>query len=232
MSLIAPSLDTLLGSAPAVLFDFDGVLVDSEACWFDATARAFAPHGHTLDRPGYNRHWVQRGAGLAGEIARHRLPLDAAARAALSRRRKRLYSAAAASGAVPVIAPVWEALAAWSSAGRPCAVASNSDEDDMRAIAAAAGRGFPCPWTGRRPGLRGKPSPDIFVHAAGMLGVPPAGCVVIEDTWKGLRAARAAGMIGVAVRTATATGDDLADAAAVAPDHAALVSALLDVLAC
>jgi beta-phosphoglucomutase-like phosphatase (HAD superfamily) len=41
---------------------------------------------------------------------------------------------------------------------------------------------------------RGKPAPDLFLHAAAMMAVPPARCVVIEDSLAGIRAARAAGM--------------------------------------
>jgi beta-phosphoglucomutase-like phosphatase (HAD superfamily) len=40
----------------------------------------------------------------------------------------------------------------------------------------------------------GKPAPDIFLHAARTLGVPPGDCVVIEDSRYGVQAARAAGM--------------------------------------
>jgi HAD superfamily hydrolase (TIGR01509 family) len=49
---------------------------------------------------------------------------------------------------------------------------------------------------------RGKPSPDIFLEAARRLGVAPAGCLVIEDSLNGLRAAKAAGMACVVVPNA------------------------------
>ena len=48
---------------------------------------------------------------------------------------------------------------------------------------------------------QGKPAPDIFLKAARRLGVPPAGCVVIEDALPGVRAARAAGMGCVVIPT-------------------------------
>ena len=41
---------------------------------------------------------------------------------------------------------------------------------------------------------RGKPAPDLFLHVAGRMGVPPAACLVIEDSLTGIRAANAAGM--------------------------------------
>ena len=47
---------------------------------------------------------------------------------------------------------------------------------------------------------RHKPEPDVFLEAARRLGVPPAVCVVFEDTEIGLEAARRAGMAGIDVR--------------------------------
>ena len=46
---------------------------------------------------------------------------------------------------------------------------------------------------------RGKPAPDVYLEAAARLGVAPAGCVAVEDSGNGLRAAAAAGMRVVAV---------------------------------
>jgi beta-phosphoglucomutase-like phosphatase (HAD superfamily) len=49
---------------------------------------------------------------------------------------------------------------------------------------------------------RGKPAPDIFLHAASALGIAPSGCLVVEDSSAGLEAARAAGMRAVAYTAA------------------------------
>ncbi|HOE35304.1 MAG: HAD family phosphatase [Chloroflexi bacterium] len=51
--------------------------------------------------------------------------------------------------------------------------------------------------------LPSKPAPDIFLRAAGLLGVPPARCVVFEDSIHGINAARAAGMVSVGVAGTT-----------------------------
>ena len=54
---------------------------------------------------------------------------------------------------------------------KPCAIASNSFEDDIRVILDRAGfPDPPCAVVGRRKGLRTKPAPDIFVYTAGLLG--------------------------------------------------------------
>ncbi len=52
---------------------------------------------------------------------------------------------------------------------------------------------------------RGKPDPDLFLHAAEILGVPPARCLVFEDAEPGFRAAQAAGMRHIDVRPYRAT---------------------------
>jgi len=56
---------------------------------------------------------------------------------------------------------------------------------------------------------RGKPEPDLFLHAAAAMRVPPARCVVIEDSKFGVRAARAAGMRALAYAGGITSADDL-----------------------
>jgi sugar-phosphatase len=73
---------------------------------------------------------------------------------------------------------------------------------------------------------RGKPAPDIFLAAADLLGVAPAGCTVVEDAPTGVRAALAAGMRCVGVATTHAADELLAVGAhLVRPDLAALTVA-------
>lgn len=66
---------------------------------------------------------------------------------------------------------------------------------------------------------RGKPAPDVYLEAARRLGVAPAGCVAIEDSSNGLRAAAAAGMAVIAVPNPhyPPAADALALAAAMVP---------------
>jgi len=56
---------------------------------------------------------------------------------------------------------------------------------------------------------RGKPAPDVFLHAAERLGVDPAACVVVEDSPSGVQAARSAGMRCVAYRSGLVPSDRL-----------------------
>jgi HAD superfamily hydrolase (TIGR01509 family) len=95
------------------------------------------------------------------------------------------------------------------AAGYPLAVASSALPAVLEARLIALGvrplfdavvSGFDMP--------RGKPAPDVFLEAARRLGVAPAGCLVVEDSVPGLRAARAAGMRCAVVPTAGRWPDD------------------------
>ena len=89
-----------------------------------------------------------------------------------------------------------EALRATAAMGLPYRVASNSSHGEMRAkfdrsglAELVEGRIHSAADVGR-----GKPAPDLFLAAAAAQGMPPAACVVVEDSLPGVRAAVAAGM--------------------------------------
>jgi len=86
--------------------------------------------------------------------------------------------------------------------GYPLALASSSPRAVVDAMLEELGlsRSFDAVIAGND-AARGKPAPDIFLLAARRLGVDPAKCLVFEDTLHGVAAARAAGMVPVAVRT-------------------------------
>ena len=69
----------------------------------------------------------------------------------------------------------------------------------------------------------GKPAPDVFLEAAKRLGVAPAACVVVEDSERGVRAARAGGMRCVAVPCAETRHHDFSQATLVLPNLPALL---------
>jgi beta-phosphoglucomutase-like phosphatase (HAD superfamily) len=107
---------------------------------------------------------------------------------------------AALADDVAAIPGAAEALEALTEAGMPWRVASNSSHEEM---AVKFGRTGMVHLVGDRQhsaedmmriGLNGKPDPHLFLAAAEAAGVPPARCVVIEDSIPGARAARRAGM--------------------------------------
>ena len=83
-------------------------------------------------------------------------------------------------------------LAALDAVGVPCALVTASSRAIMDAVLKVTGLSFGVTVCGEDV-QRGKPDPEPYRRAAALLGVPPAGCVVLEDSPTGIAAARAAG---------------------------------------
>jgi len=193
-------------NAAAILFDFDGVLADSEPLFHATYVEVFARHGHHIPAAEYWEYWTSRGDGAAGQIRRHALTgidpatVDAAQQA--------LYRPLAEQGRVPLFdgaAKLLRRLLDHRERGsRSTAIASNSARELVETILRQGGAPLP-PIVGSA-GRRLKPAPDIFLAAAQQLGVAPERALVVEDADKGIRAARAAGMPVVLVRRPTNCG--------------------------
>ncbi len=194
-------VDVLLEAADAVLLDFDGVLVESEYYHYLSYSRVFARLGHTVDQDEYYVEFTCNGSSAADEAARHGLRgVDAAQ---VSQDKWTLFMEYARSGAIVAKDGAPELVAALQASRKRGVIASNSSALAIETM--LEGSGFPAPWPdliGTEPGDRGKPAPDVFLRASEQLGVAPDRCLVIEDTTKGLRAAQAAGMPCLVVRTA------------------------------
>lgn len=92
---------------------------------------------------------------------------------------------------------VTEVLGALSALGISYCVTSSSSREQIRAAQDASGldEWFEEEWIFSAEEVgKGKPAPDLFLHAADMMGVHPSRCVVVEDSELGVEAARAAGM--------------------------------------
>ncbi len=216
-------LAELIDGSEALLFDFDGVIADSEPFFYESYNNAFKKRGHEIDRIEYWEFWTSRGEGVTGEVARHNLPFTEKDLEEIYAERRTSYSEFCRTGKVKLYPGMMEGVAALVRKGKPCAIASNSFEDDIIEILKCAGfPDPPCPVIGRRKGLRTKPAPDIFVYTAGVLGAEPAACLVVEDARKGLEAARASGMACVIVRTPYNRKSDFTEADIVVESHETL----------
>lgn len=177
----------------AVIFDCDGVLVDSEAVALDMLGRDLADAGLPMSHAEMERLFVGgtiAGVGAkAGEMGA-RLPVDW-----VPDFYRRLYAALAKG--TPMIAGAEGVLAALDQAGIPYGVGSNGSQEKMRitlgqhpqVMARLQGRLFSGPELGML-----KPEPGLYLAVAAALGAEPAQCFVIEDSVTGCIAARRAGM--------------------------------------
>ena len=121
---------------------------------------------------------------------------------------------------VPIKPGLLDLLDYLDSLGVIRAVASSSDRATVDRLLSAAGlrHGFAATVAGDQV-QHGKPAPDIFLHAAGLLGVAPGQCLVLEDLEAGTRASAAAGMACIIVPDLKQPGTEVAAlAVAVLPD--------------
>jgi len=181
----------------AVIFDCDGVLVDSEPLARAAWERLLAPHGYAVGDDEY--------AGLIGlpYASTHAFFADRIPGLPEPDAVWREYSGTLFELIDSVLEPFGDALETLDglrSAGVAVAVASSSPRSRLDRTLRSAGLAgaFDVTVAGDEV-ARGKPAPDMFLVAAERLRVAPARCAVIEDSGPGVAAALAAGMRVVAV---------------------------------
>lgn len=198
-------------SPRAILFDFDGVIVDSERLHHRAYEQVLAPYGVTeIPFAVYADVFSNRGVGL--EYCAERVP--GLQPIELKRLKERAFLEILKSDA-SLLPGVGEALTQLSACF-PLALATGS----TRAAAALVLERFGLrdrftTIVAREDYQRDKPHPDAYLEACAALGVEPAGCLAVEDSVKGLRAAGNAGIRCVVVPNEYTRGGDFGDAAAV-----------------
>jgi len=195
----------------AVLFDFDGVLVDTEWAIYQSWRRVFEAHGHPLPLDIYTRCI---GSDFATWSAKSHLEeltglnfdwhdLDA-------RRQQEIQDDL--SGELPMQGALL-LLDKLTAAALPCAVVSSSSHHWVDGWLEKLGLGgYFRTVVCRGDAPRIKPAPDLFLEAAVRLGVRAADCLVIEDSLNGLIAAQAAGMPAWMVPNRVTEGLDFAAA--------------------
>jgi HAD superfamily hydrolase (TIGR01509 family) len=189
----------LLAARPeAVVFDNDGLLLDTEGLWTKAQVKLFAAHGRPFGLE-HKRAFV----GVAGPLAEERLErmLDAPGRGAelLEELNCLVMREALATGAEPMPgAP--ELVDALRADGIPLALVSNSPVEWVEAVLAPSGIGerFELVLT-PDDGLEHKPDPALYREACRRLGAEPVRSVGLEDTATGIAAAKSAGLAVIGV---------------------------------
>lgn len=205
----------------AVLFDMDGVLLDSEPLVARCAVQLFAEAGHTVTAADF-RPYIGTGEDrYLGGVARS-MGWDDIVLPAAKGRLYELYLELA-----PTTLQAFPEARAWPerlrAAGLKVALATSADR--VKAEANLAVLGLPLDWwdfaiTGEQITHK-KPAPDIYLAAARGVGCAPGACVVVEDAINGIEAAKAAGMRCVAVAQ-TFAAEALRAADRVVPTLAAL----------
>jgi len=180
----------------AVLFDMDGLLVNSEPLWYEVEAGIMARMGSTwgqADQEHLIGGSLRRSTAYMRRKATVPVPEETIAEwltqgmARLVRRR-----------GVPMLPGAAALLAGIGAAGVPYALVTSAEPEIMEAALDSIGARFPVTVCAADV-IKGKPDPEPYLEAAVRLGVAPEGCVALEDSPTGITSAHAAGCAVIAV---------------------------------
>ncbi len=148
----------------------------------------------------------------------------------LHARKTELYTARVRAGEVPLRPGIAALIGEARRRGVGLAIATTTSRPNVDALIAAclgpeASGWFASMACGDMVAAK-KPAPDVYLAALAELGVPPSRAVAIEDSWNGVRSARAAGLAVIATPSLYSAGDDFSEATAVAGDPAQIASLL------
>ena len=173
-----------------VIFDCDGVLVDSEPLAVAIEAEALAELGWELTPEEVAERWLGRSEeSMRADIEAHiGGPAPAGWEDDVQRRKWEAFEAE--------LRPVDGIVEALDAISEPTCVASSGSHEKMRLTLGLTGLydRFEDRIFSAREVANGKPAPDLFLHAAERMGADPGDCAVVEDSRWGVEAARAAGM--------------------------------------
>lgn len=198
----------------AVVFDMDGVLIDSEPVHYESTRLLFEELGETL-RESVNNEFLGSTDRHMFDVLRERYGLSMTSDA-LIERRKVIYMNILEHDGLPWREGIRDLIANLADQGFRLAVASSGLK---RIIMHTLREGkidhfFEAVVSGDEI-TKPKPAPDIYLEAANRLKLQPSRCAAIEDTDVGVRAAKAAGMFAIAFPCPTTAGMDFGPADAV-----------------
>ena len=190
----------------AVIFDFNGIIVDDEPIHFELFRKVFSEEGIDLTKQAYYERYLgfdDRGAFSFG-FGEHNRPLNHQKLTELIDR-KALYYQQAIRNHVTIF-PGAKELIVNLAGDLPLAVASGALRNEIETILTTAGliRHFKA-IVSAEDVERGKPEPDVFIKALAMLNagmdkaIQASDCIVIEDSKEGIKGARRAGMKCLAV---------------------------------
>ncbi len=184
----------------AVLWDMDGVLVDSAPYHFRAWKETFATEGVTFDEAAFRRTFGQRNDTIIADVLGPDVPPERVA--ALGDAKEARYRALIALEGITPLPGARSWLQRLHERGIPQAVASSAPRANVEAVLKALHwEHFFQAIVSAEDVARGKPDPGAFLLAAQRLGMPPQRCIVVEDAPAGIEAAHRAGMRSIALST-------------------------------
>jgi beta-phosphoglucomutase len=214
----------------AIVFDFDGVLVDSEPLHLRAYQEILEPLGASLPREEYYARYLgYDDSGVFKALAASRgWSLDDRKVAALVEEKTRAFETLLQSG--DVLYPGAEECVTRLAATWPLGIASGALRSDIETMlrGRALARHFRF-IVASGDTAEGKPAPDPYRKAAMLHGVPPSSCLAIEDSRWGIESAKSAGLLCIGI-TNSYPVSELIDADAIVTSLAELTPGLIKTL--
>ncbi len=208
----------------AVIFDLDGLMIDSERLALEVWRDFLAEYGKELTLADY-RKLIGTESLSSAQFVRQRTGIGLEAEAIVEEHWRRLTIMITKKG--EPMAGLHALIRALQARGLSLAVASNSRRDyvERALVTCRIENSFRCVVSADQV-ARGKPAPDVYLAAATCLNIPPDRCLALEDTPIGLRSALDAGMRCVVVPNQDLDGEDFTGAYSVFNSLVALREAL------
>jgi HAD superfamily hydrolase (TIGR01509 family) len=179
-----------------VVFDMDGVLIDSADAHYRSWRDLGAEHNLTITRRQFDESFGRHNADIVPAFFG---PVDAARLAALADRKEAIYRDIIRS-APPLVEGAAELIRALHQRGAAVGIGSSGPLANIRLVLDALGvASIIRAIVSAEDVTRGKPDPQVFTAACDRLGLPPSRCVVIEDAPAGVASGKAAGASVVGV---------------------------------
>lgn len=188
----------------AVIWDMDGVLVDTGELHYTAWRQVLAEYGVILTPETFQTVFGMSNAGILAKTVGDRL--DVATLAEIGERKERLFRSLATGRVCPL--PGVQFWLEWCTRnGIAQAIASSAPLANIQMLVREMGIGSHFAALVSGADLPSKPSPAVFLAAAETLRVEPSRCVVVEDSPAGVEGAKRAGMKCVAVLTTSSASE-------------------------
>lgn len=177
-----------------VIFDMDGVLIDSEPLYVEMNEELFSELGIFIDKEEYHK-FVGMSSPLMWGMIKEEFSLPQSVDELMNREKQRIHELLRSDRLSEPIAGVESLLMDIKKAGIPAAVASSSARKNVEMVLSKLDlSGYFKATVCGEDVANGKPAPDIFLKASAAINTAPENCVVIEDSVNGLRGSLAAGM--------------------------------------
>jgi beta-phosphoglucomutase family hydrolase len=187
-------------AAWGAIFDWDGVIIDSSRQHEESWERLAREIGKQLPEGHFKAGFGRKNEFIIPNILKW--DEDPAEVRRLSLRKEELYREIVLEKGLEPLPGVRMWLDRLAAAGTPCAIGSSTHRKNIEVSLDVLGlRGFFREIVSAEDVSHGKPDPEVFLKAAGKLGIGPERCVVFEDAHVGIEAAHRAGMRVIAVAT-------------------------------